>query len=171
MRFQGIWIILPELEDIWKIWFMSVTKIWEKIEPEIIEISRTNPKYWILSISELREPILKILGILKSPEFSLSIYINEVWIAQNSKNPLLSLYNLYLSKNTVTDCHRLIFFDLQLDQVSDMAEIITFRWFWDTFSNVMSLSDKFRAPRDSVTVFLDAYEPLLWFGVRYVMIG
>ena len=51
----------------------------------------TNPKYWNLSISELREPIFKILGILKSPEFSLSIYIDEVWIAQNSKNPLLSL--------------------------------------------------------------------------------
>ena len=70
---------------------MSVTKIWEKNEPGIVEISRTNPKYWILSISELREPIFKILGILKSPEFSLSIQIDKVWIPQISKNPLLSL--------------------------------------------------------------------------------
>ena len=63
----------------------------KKNETGIVEISRTNPKYWILSISELREPIFKILGILKSPEFSLSIQMDKVWIAQISKNPLLSL--------------------------------------------------------------------------------
>ena len=82
---------MPELEDILIFDPFPLTIFDEKYLPKSSQISRTNDQISIISISELREPILKILGILKSPEFSLSIYIDEVWIAQNSKNPLLSL--------------------------------------------------------------------------------
>ena len=90
-RFQGILIILTELRDISKICVLRVAKICQKNEPGNVEIWGTNRKYWILSIFELREPILKILGNLKSWRSPLSIQINEVWIARNSQNPLLSL--------------------------------------------------------------------------------